>query len=347
MNSIWQEKDDLYIADVLGKLGLKDVSFLVSGVTGMIGSAFCRAVLQANDSHGYTNRIVALARNTEKAGEIFKHWTGSKNLELVRCDDVCAFSGTYDVDYVLHAAGNTDSSYMVSNPVETFHGIIGGASSLLKYASSVGVRKFILLSSMEVYGVFKEMTIVNEHTNLGDLDLYDVRSCYPVAKRAAENLAFSYFKEYSVPTVCLRLAQTFGVGFAPSDKRVVPMFIRCAEAGEDIVLSSTGGKVNNFCYLADAVSAILFTMCRGEPGGVYNVSDMGSTCTIKEMAEYVASDIMNGKISVHVGNSKEGARKFARETKFEMDSSLLGSLGWKATVSVREALARNIGEGVN
>lgn len=342
MNSTWQEKDDLYIADVLGKLGLKDVSFLVSGATGMIGSAFCRAVLQANDSLGYTNRIVALVRNKNKAEELFKCWFGSKNFELVQCDDVCAFNGTYDVDYVLHAAGNTDSSYMVSNPVETFNGIIGGTSSLLRYAARIGVRKFILLSSMEVYGVFNEKTIVNEHSELGGLDLYDVRSCYPVAKRAAENLTFSYFKEYSVPTICLRLAQTFGVGFAPSDKRVVPMFIRCAEAGEDIVLSSTGEKINNFCYLADAISAILFTMCHGESGGVYNVSDMESTCTIKEMAEYVASDIMNGKISVHVGSSEEGAKKFARETKFEMDSSLLVSLGWKATVSVREALARNM-----
>lgn len=333
--------DNALIADTLNRLGLISTSFLVTGATGLVGSSFCKSILDANTSRGFKNKVIAVARNIGKAETVFADYLASPFLKLVHCDDICRFDLDMIPDYVLHAAGNTDSAYMVSHPVETFRGIIGGTESVLDYFLKKDVKKIIFLSSMEVYGYYPEKTIVKEDSKLGDIDLYDIRSCYPVAKRAAENLLHSYNKEYGMPTVSLRLAQTFGLKTLPGDKRFLSMLVDKAKNWEDIVLATKGDKINNFCYLADAITAILFSMVNGEAGGVYNVSDMSSVYTIKEIADIVAHDIMKDKIKTIIEAFADSSKKYAKMTYFVMDSSKLLSLGWKPTVSLRETLIRN------
>ena len=334
--------DNALVADTLNELGLVSTSFLVTGATGLVGSCFCKSILEANTSRGFKNKVIAVARNIGKVEIVFSDYLDDPFLKLVHCDDMCRFDLDMIPEYVLHAAGNTDSAYMVSHPVETFRGIIGGTESILDYFLEKDLKKIVFLSSMEVYGYYPERTVVKEDSQLGDVDLYDARSCYPVAKRATENLLLSYNKEYGMPAVSLRLAQTFGLKTLPGDKRFLSMLVDKARNREDIVLATKGDKINNFCYLADAVTAILFSMVKGDSGSVYNVSDMSSVYTIKEIADIVAHDIMKDQIKTIIEASLDNSKKYAKTTYFVMDSSKLLSLGWKPTVSLRETLIRNI-----
>lgn len=84
---------------------------------------------------------------------------------------------------------------------------------LLKYAASSDIKGFVFLSSLEVYGtIIDDNEPVTEDVQ-GYLDPMSVRSSYPMAKRAAENLCCLYADEYNVPVKVARLTQTTGAGF--------------------------------------------------------------------------------------------------------------------------------------
>jgi nucleoside-diphosphate-sugar epimerase len=76
-----------------------------------------------------------------------------------------------------------------------------------------------------------------------------------------------------VPAVILRATQTFGPGVKYEDGRVFAEFMRCAVEKRNIVLKSDGSTERCYLYTADAVSAILVALLKGEPGQAYTVAN--------------------------------------------------------------------------
>ena len=111
-----------------------------------------------------------------------------------------------------------------------------------------------------------------------------------------ECLCASYAHEYSVPVKIARLSQTFGPGVAYEDGRVFAEFARCALEQRDIVLHTQGHTVRSYCYTKDALSALLYILISGKAGEAYNVTNMDTAVSIKEMAELVCETIGSGKI---------------------------------------------------
>ena len=135
---------------------------------------------------------------------------------------------------------------------------------LLDYARTNEIQSVLLASSLEVYG-----TITNDSKPLteeaqGFLNPMDVRSSYPMAKRAAETLCHNYAKEYGTHTKVARLAQTFGAGVTKNDNRVFAQFARSIINGEDIIMHTKGELCRCYCYTTDAIAAMLYILLRGK-----------------------------------------------------------------------------------
>lgn len=103
----------------------------------------------------------------------------------------------------------------------------------------------------------------------------------------AECLCASYAKEYQVPVRIARLSQTFGPGVDYNDGRVFAEFVRCAVEKRNIVLHTQGNTVRSYCYTKDAVSALLHILLKGTDGEAYNVTNMDTAVSIREMADLV------------------------------------------------------------
>ena len=333
------EQDYERVASLLKDFNITGKRIMITGATGMIGSFIVSSLLHADEVYGLGNTVVGLCRNAAKLKSLVA--ADSSFLEIHTIPDIADFIDDFPVDYVIHTACNTTSSYMMSNPVETVDGIYRGTRAVLEYARKVKPTKVIFLSSMEVYGEISEETVVDEDSLLGNLTVSSVRSGYPMAKRLSENLAVAYSAEYRVPVCILRLAQTFGVVTKP-DTRYFYQLIESAVKGNDIILRTKGDKINNFCYLSDAVRAMIYIMHNGADGEIYNVSDRSSTMTIREMAELTADRLADGKIKAVVELDEVLASKYAKTSKYIMDSTKLNKLGWKAEVHLEDALRRNV-----
>lgn len=325
-------------ADYIPWNQLRGQTVLVTGGTGLIGSTIIKALCYANTVKKLQLKILALVRNLEKAervlgpeNEVLHFFQGTvENLPIINVP----------VDYIIHGASPTASLFFVQHPVETIQIAVHGTNDLLELAKEKAVKSFVYLSSMEVYGAPQADTLILESQGC-TLDSMVVRSCYPIAKRLCENLCASYMQEYHVPTKVIRLAQTFGPGVMKDDKRVFAEFARDAMEGKDIVLQTSGSSKREYLYTADAVTAILTVLLKGQDGQAYNAGNPETYCSIVEMAQLVAEQITGNKIQVQLSKfTKDNNFKFSPPHHLHLDVNKLKKLGWKQTRGLKEMYLR-------
>lgn len=302
---------------------------LVTGATGLIGTALVKSLAARGDS------VIAAVRNVEKAKSLF---AGLKNVSIVLWDVTQNAPEGIVTDAIVHAAAKVSSRAFVENPVEVIGSVIDGTRNVLKFAHERNVGRVVFLSTMEIYGFTNDDPVTEK--DYGYLDVTDVRSCYPESKRLAENLCVAYWKEYGIPVMIARLSQTFGEGVQRGDKRVFAQFAESIMEGKDIVLHTEGKSARCCCYLGDAVRAIETLIDCGVPGEAYNIANPATYCTIREMAEMLAAAHPPTKVVVDL----EGAagHGYAPVFKMRLATDKLESLGWHPEAGLLESFNRMI-----
>ena len=334
-------KEDLrYIADAdLMWDSFRGKVFLVTGATGLVGSVFIRALLNADRQHDLGLRVIALVRNEKKAKEIFADEENGEILSFV-CADICEeWKITEPVDFILHAAAVTKSKTMVEHPGEVIRTSLLGMQRVLECARENRITKMVYLSSMEMYGQVGDRKA--DETVLGYLDLSNIRSCYPESKRMCECMAAAWHSEFGVPVCSARLAQTFGPGILPGESRVFAQFAKSVLEERDIVLRTKGLSEGNYCYTRDTILALLILLLKGVPGEAYNVVNEESHMQIREMAQMVAEKVAGGRIRVVYDIPENTAETgYAPDVKLRLDGSKMRALGWQPEVGLEEAYRR-------
>ena len=319
---------------------LKDKRILITGVSGMIGSTLIRMLLEYNRQESANIQIVGISRNKETAekqlGDImvapeFTYVSGDINMPLENM-------GTFD--YMIHCASNTHPRQYSSDPVGTIITNVLGTKNLLDYAATYGVKRFVFLSSVEIYGENRGDVDVFDEKYLGYIDCNTLRSGYPEGKRLGESMCNAYSKQKGIEFVIPRLSRTYGPGLLETDSKAISQFIHKAAAGEDIVLKSKGDQLFSYTYAEDAAAAVLLIMLNGEPGEAYNVSDSGSVLTLAELAGILA-DIAGTKVIFELPDEVEKAG-YSTATKAVLDASKLEALGWSPRVHMREGLEKMV-----
>lgn len=316
---------------------LREKKILVTGATGLVGSLLVRSLIKIGSN------VYALVRNPDKARVIYGNETNQ--IHIVKGDIAGSnwFGQLPDIDYVFHCAAITTSKTMVSKPVETIDTAISGTRNLLDFSICHHVKRFVYISSMEVYGTLPISEIATED-KLGYIDIFKVRSNYPESKRLCENLCIAYQSEYGLDVVIARLAQTFGPGVLPWDNRVFAQFAKSVIENKDIVLHTKGLSEGNYCYSRDLVKGLFTILCKGASGEAYNVVNKETHTTIANMAEMVAHNIAKDRIKVVYDITESKALGYAADVHLKLSGKKLENLGWKAEVGLEDMYRRMIGD---
>ncbi|MBR1704171.1 MAG: NAD-dependent epimerase/dehydratase family protein [Clostridia bacterium] len=329
--------DNGLLADLTGK------TVFITGATGLIGSQMVRTLLGANRLYGAGITVAAFIRNEQKARALFEDLLPSEDLEFVIGDLSRPIEYDRPVDYVVHGASATGSRFFVESPVETIQTAIYGTDRLLQFARDKQVRGMVYLSSLEVYGVPDGTRETITESDYGFIEPLSVRSSYSEGKRMVECLCASYASEYGVPVKVARLSQTFGAGVEYNDGRVFAEFARCLMERRDIVLHTDGSTVRSYCYTADAVCALYTILLKGEDGQAYNVTNMDTACSIKEMAELVAGLEPEAGVKVRIEIPEDlGSFGYNPQMVIRLDAARLKALGYQASVGIEDMFRRTI-----
>lgn len=310
-------------------------SILITGITGSVASFLVDMLLMLNEIEDAGITIYGLARNELKVKERFSY-SSSKSIKYL-IQDVCeGIQIQGSVDHIIHAAGDGYPEAFRLRPVETMTPAIQGTINTLNLAKQKKVKSYAFISSGEVYGNSNlDIPDKVETTNYNSVGM-SVRSCYPVAKQAAEILCVSYANEYEVPAKVVRLSHTYGPFVSEGDNRASTQFIKKAIAGDEIVLHSNGEQIRSYTYVADAAAAILTVLLNGQNGEAYNVANSESKATIMEFAKELSA-------LANVGCKQD----FPSEEQYKerspisfavLNSKKLEDLGFKATYTLKEGL---------
>ena len=286
---------------------------MITGASGLIGSFIADVLLQAGSC------VFVAGRNKATLNERFP---GANVLQYDLANEI-EFDESFD--YIIHAAGYGHPAAFREDPVGVLLNSVNGTARMLNYAIAHDVKRFLYISSGEVYGSINSTSF---------------RACYPIGKQAGENLCASYFYKYGLDAVMARLCHTFGPGASEQDNRATAQFFRNAKNKEDIVLKSKGEQRRSYLYVADSVSAILTLLTTGKPGKSYDIASDDSIITIAELAESIAK-VAGVKVVFDLPTDIEKQEQTPIKEQV-MNGEALAKLGWKIRYNLTEGVVATL-----
>lgn len=323
------------------KLASKRV--FISGATGLFGLFLTDLLMYKNSEDRLNCHVTAVSRNKEKAKKRFDPaYFESQYFKYIAHDiseplSNLSAGAEEDFDYVIHMASTTHPVAYAKRPIDTVTSNVFGTKNLLDYCTAHEGCRFVLLSSVEIYG-----------ENRGDVELFDEKYCgyidpntlragYPESKRLCETLCQAYISEKGVDAVIPRLPRSFGPTLDPEDSKALSQFIKKAVNSEDIVLKSKGDQHYSYLYAPDAVQGILRVMLQGECGRAYNLADESCDMTLKQLAGICASQC-GREVVFDLPDETERAG-YSTATKARLDGSKAAKeLGFKTLYSIEDGL---------
>lgn len=317
---------------------MAQVNLLLTGATGLIGSAFARLLLKETPWH-----IHALGRNEERARRLFKEEWDNPRFHFLQHDISQPLSSQISFRYIVHAASEAAPAAFAERPVDIIRSNVEGVLHLMEYGMGHGMERFLYVSSAEVYGQGDGTPFTEQDS--GYVDPMTPRSCYPIGKRAAESLCASYAAQYGVNVVVARPCHVYGPHFTERDNRAYAQFLSRAKEGKDILLKSSGSQMRSWCYVEDCATALLSLLKEGKSGEAYNIADPSSQATVRQLAETIAS-LAGVKVIVEDSSANKPTGQETRAAWATRPSVLnvdkLLALGWSTQGTLREKLAETI-----
>jgi nucleoside-diphosphate-sugar epimerase len=322
-----------YVLSMKGIEALKGKRVLITGATGLIGVHLTDVLMRLGQV-----KVIAVGRNKEKArgrlGEYFEH----PDFIFLKQDVLDPFPEELSADIIIPLASNTHPLAYSQYPVETVLINVKGAENALSLANKNGAT-VLYPSTVEVYGASDGKESFSE-TDTGRLNLATSRACYTESKRVSEALCQSFLSEYGVESKIVRLPRVFGPTMLGSDTKASSQFIIKSLRGEDVVLKSKGEQFFSYCYVSDAVAAMLFILLHGETGEAYNVSSSSCNIRLRDFAKICAE--FNGRQVEFDLPSVDESRGYSIADRAILDSSKLKELGFTPKYGIKEAIERTI-----
>ena len=325
--------------DVTDIKSLCGSSILITGCTGTIGSWLADTLILYNELNAADMKIILAGRNIKRMKAHFEKCPTTPP-DYVYYDLGEAPEWDFPVDYIIHAAGNAHPAAFNGDPCGTITGNILGTWNLLKYGLDHGCKRFLYISTGEVYGQGDLSLESFEETNGGYVDSTSPRSSYPNSKRAAETLCASFTAQYGMETVIVRPSHTYGPCITPTDSRANVQFLKNGFDGTDIVMKSAGTQERSYTYVADCASAALTVLLKGKKGNAYNSAVPEARATIAEFAQEVAK--ASGTKVIFADPTAADLANRTPIAKQVLSSAKTESLGWRGRYDVKTGISHTL-----
>lgn len=318
---------------------LMNSSILITGAAGMVSQNVIRVIQTLNEKYHLNISVIAHVLDKSQQEQFFQKQFENVSISVV-VGDIRSLCVDGDVDYIIHTAGVTGGSKQhIDFPMNTISVAIDGTRKVLEIAREKETKKVVYLSSLEVYGNYSNKLTSISETDGGYIDSTNVRSSYSESKRMCECICASYFKQYQVSIVIARLTATFGYGVSYQDNRVFAQFAKSVIEHKDIVLKTTGATVRNYCDAQDTAYALLWLLAKGKPCEAYNIANMDTEISIKDMAELFVAMYPESNITVKYDLHENAVSLgYNAEMRNVIDSNKLMELGWKPRYGMEDMI---------
>ena len=303
------------------------MKILVTGGLGFIGSNFIRRMLQVRDDVHITNfDAITYAGNPDNLTKIEKdpRYTFVKgNI----CDRELVRKIVQNHDIIVNFAAETHVDRSIFDPQIFVKTDIIGTYTLLEAARDFGIKKFVQISSDEVYGSINEGKFSEE-------DMLEPSSPYSSSKAGADLIALSFSKTFKVPVVITRTCNNLGPNQHP--EKFIPLFITNLLEGKKVPIYGDGLNIREWIYVDDNCDAIIFLLERGVPGEIYNIGTDEESTNI-DIAKFLVKEL-----GLNDSYIKRVRDRPAHDHRYSVNSQKIRSLGWTHKHDLKSSLKKTI-----
>lgn len=300
---------------------------LVTGGAGFMGSNFVRFMVNKYSSYKITNydklTYAADLRNLEDI-------KNKKNYKFVK-GDICNFRllsrVLKGVDYVVHLAAESHVDNSIGNSLIFTMSNVYGTHVLLEAARLNNVKRFVHVSTDEVYGdiergSFKEDSVLNPNNP------------YSASKAGAEMIARSYYKTYKMPIIIVRGNNVFGPYQYP--EKIIPKFITRLLENKKVALHGDGSHIRTYIYVEDFSNALDVVFHRGKIGEIYNIG------TSDEISNLELTKLLLHKLAKDKSYIEFVEDRLFNDKRYSINLKKIKMLGWLQQYSFEQGLNKTL-----
>ncbi|KAI1816036.1 dtdp-glucose-dehydratase [Poronia punctata] len=238
----------------------------------------------------------------------------------------------HNIDTVFHFAAQSHVDLSFGNSYGFTHTNVYGTHVMLESAKKVGIKRFIHISTDEVYG-----EVNDDAEDLLETSILAPTNPYAASKAAAEMLVYSYMKSFKLPVIIVRSNNVYGPHQYP--EKIIPKFTCLLNRKRPVVLHGDGSPTRRYLFAGDAADAFDTILHRGILSQVYNVGSQDEISNI---------DLCK-MLLVEMGVSHDNEAEFKKwikythdrpfnDHRYAVDGTKLRRLGWEQKTSFAEGL---------
>ncbi|EPS45761.1 hypothetical protein H072_241 [Dactylellina haptotyla CBS 200.50] len=249
--------------------------------------------------------------------------------DITDVDDVKACIKENNIDTIFHFAAQSHVDLSFGNSYQFTETNVYGTHVLLECAKNLGIKKFVHISTDEVYGEVEE-----DGEDLLETSILAPTNPYAASKAAAEMLVNAYYKSFKLPVIIVRSNNVYGPHQFP--EKVIPKFTCLLHQNGKLLLHGDGLHTRRYLFAGDAADAFDTILHKGDIGQIYNVGsydEISNTDLCKKLiAEFGHPAEKYDEIVAHVRDRPFNDRRYA------VDGTKLRQLGWDQKTTFAEGL---------
>jgi dTDP-glucose 4,6-dehydratase len=307
------------------------MKLLVTGGAGFIGSNFIRYMINKYPNYSIINLdALTYAGNLENLHDIeecnnYKFIKGDiTNREIIN-----HLFEEENVDYVLNFAAESHVDRSITEPDVFVKTNIQGTQVLLDSSKKYKVKKYLQVSTDEVYGTLGESGYFTETTPLAP------NSPYSASKAGADLLVRAYHETFGLPINITRCSNNYGLYQFP--EKLIPLMVINALNDHHLPVYGDGLNIRDWLHVEDHCQAIDLVLHYGENGEIYNVGGINERTNI-EIVNTILKKLGKPASLVRYVTDRPG-----HDRRYAIDSTKLREeLGWNPKYTFESGMKETI-----
>lgn len=230
----------------------------------------------------------------------------------------------------MHFAAESHVDRSITDPGIFVRTNVLGTQVLLDAAKQVHVKKFVHVSTDEVYGEldFDPMTFFTEETPL------QPNSPYSASKASSDLLVRAYHETFGLPINITRCSNNYGPYHFP--EKLIPLTISRVLNDQKVPVYGDGGNIRDWLHVLDHCAAIDLVLHEGVNGEVYNVGGHNERTNLQVVQTIIRA---LGKSEDLIEFVKD---RLGHDKRYAIDPTKLEKLGWKPSYTFETGIAQTI-----
>lgn len=302
---------------------------LVTGGAGFIGSNFLKYMVDKYPDYQFINLdSLTYCGNLENLKDI----EDKNNYSFVKGDirDIKLVSNIVsDCDYLINFAAESHVDRSIEDPEIFIKSNILGTQVLLDAAKKYKIKKYIQISTDEVYGSLPEEGYFKETTPL------QPNSPYSASKASADLMVRAYYKTFNLPINITRCSNNYGPYQFP--EKLIPLMISNALEDKSLPVYGDGKNIRDWLHVYDHCTAIDLVLHKGKNGEVYNIGGNNEKTNI-DIVKLILNELNKPESLIQFVKDRLG-----HDRRYAIDSSKIQKeLNWKPKYTFEKGIIETI-----